>query len=111
MAPNWRSIAAASSSKLSSLKESLGQYDYHTLLEGRRTLIPGEPGYAEGVGMKQGWRDWAGEKMRRRNTQNVEPGSEQIVMFPGWSTRRYHDLEEGQSMEDGMSWILPHLDA
>ena len=59
----------------------------------RRATRPGEAGYMEGVQNKQSWKDWAGEKIKRRNS-SMSNAVERISMFPGWAVRRYHNKEK-----------------
>lgn len=41
---------------------------------------------------KVSWREWAGGKIRGRNT-NSSDGVEKVSLFPGWASRSYHNAE------------------
>lgn len=93
MTPGWRSVAGGLSSRLSSFKEAVSQKDIKALIEGRPSLRPEDAasGSLEGLSARQKLSQWAGEKIRRKNSM-VE-GYERISLFPGWAARRYHDPE------------------
>jgi hypothetical protein len=45
----------------------------------------------------QGWKEWAGQKIRLRQNEEETSSSERITLFPGWATRRY-DTVAGNGM-------------
>lgn len=38
---------------------------------------------------RQGWRAWAGSKIRSRGGGPSDPGIESLSLFPGWAARKY----------------------
>ncbi len=100
MLPGWRN-ALPSSSRLASFKGFVNKSDYRTLFEGRKALQPNDPGYAESSSTKQSWREWAGDKLRRRGSYNSNVTSvEKLSLFPGWATRKY-DTEKTEGTGSG----------
>lgn len=96
-----RRNAIPSSSRLASFKDFVNRSDYRTLFDGRKVLQPGDPGYVEGNSSKQSWREWAGDKLRRKGSLNSTATSvEKLSLFPGWATRKY-DMDRKQGSEGG----------
>jgi hypothetical protein len=90
-----RSLEVASKST-ASLRVHLAQRDIR--IPSRRELQPGDRGYVDGnPSQKQSWSQWVGEKVAARRTQSYDSmgaGVEEIVLFPGWATRRYQKAGE-----------------
>ncbi|KAA1468924.1 hypothetical protein DENSPDRAFT_834421 [Dentipellis sp. KUC8613] len=82
----WKTLASASSSRLSTLKDYIAQRD---LKPQRKELRPGDAGYTAGETKKQSWAQWAGQKIAKR-MEDAGGSSEKVVLFPGWASRRYH---------------------
>ena len=80
-----RSLAVAAKSTIS-LKERLAQTDVWI----RRELQPADPRYIDGS-QKQSWTQWMSEKVaaRRHTYGSGSAGVDEIMLFPGWATRRY----------------------
>lgn len=97
MAPSWRSITSASS-RVSSLKDYVGQRDYKSFFD-RKEIRPGDGMNAAQGSTKQTWSQWAGEKIRRRNGSGSD--LEQVILFPGWSTRRFHNGHGSRDEAEG----------
>lgn len=91
MSPAWRP-ALANSSRFSSFKNLIPQQrkDAFKVFFDKRQQTPGED--------KQSWKDWAGDKIKRRNS-SMSNAVERISLFPGWASRRYHS--EGQEGKEG----------
>jgi hypothetical protein len=79
-----------------SLRGHLAQRDIK--VPARRELQPGDRGYVDGnPGQKQSWSQWVGEKVAARRGQSYDSmsaGVDEIVLFPGWATRRYQKAGE-----------------
>lgn len=78
--PSWRSLASAASR---SIKSYVSQRDLKRSFPASRDID------AEGVGQRQTWGQWAGKKLRQ--VQGEVAGTEQMLLFPGWATRRFHE--------------------
>lgn len=90
---SWRSLAAsAASSRFASIKGYLAQQDFKNSLSStvQHQLDPGDGSGTNGI--KQSWREWAGQKISRGN-DNL--GTEKIALFPGWATRRPRSAADG----------------
>ncbi|KAJ8503063.1 hypothetical protein ONZ45_g11184 [Pleurotus djamor] len=88
----WRSLVSDSSrrgiSSLRNFKDYISQRDFK---EQFNTVRAG-PGGRQG----QGWREWAGEKIKYGRSQNntpPPPPSERVALFPGWAVRRHQEFE------------------
>jgi hypothetical protein len=90
-----RSFEVASKSKMS-IRGHLAQRDIR--IPTRRELQPGDRGYVDGnPSQKQSWTQWVGEKVAVRRGQSYDSmgaGVDEIVLFPGWATRRYQKAGE-----------------
>ncbi|KAI0316763.1 hypothetical protein OF83DRAFT_1059817 [Amylostereum chailletii] len=91
--PYWKAIASSSSSRLSTLKDSIAQRDLKGV---RRELQPGEHGYIEGTSKKQSWSQWAaaaGQKIAKKvagEEASASASTEKVLLFPGWASRRFY---------------------
>ncbi|KAF9525117.1 hypothetical protein CPB83DRAFT_885775 [Crepidotus variabilis] len=91
---SWRYLSSAGS-RLSSFKGYISGREPGGMPRSPR----GTPG---AVGEeRQGWRAWAGQKIRGRGRNGNDPAKEEFInLFPGWAARRYvlapeHHLPEG----------------
>lgn len=94
------SVASGSSSRLATLKGLVPptQRDVMRSFFDRRVSAEGMNGNVEE--RKQSWREWAGDKIRKRATgSGSKDAVERISLFPGWASRRYHD--ESKMKQEG----------
>ncbi|CCM02585.1 uncharacterized protein FIBRA_04688 [Fibroporia radiculosa] len=79
--PSWKFLANAASR---SIKNYVSQRDYK-----RPSPITREVSL-DGSSRRKTWGQWAGQKLRQ---VQGEPGAsvENVLFFPGWATRRFHD--------------------
>lgn len=97
-------VASGSSSRLATLKSLVppAQRDAVRAFFDRRVTAEGTSGIAEE--RKQSWKEWAGDKIRKRGTgSGSKDAVERISLFPGWAHRRYHG--EKSKMQGGEWWI------
>ena len=93
--PYWKSLASASSSRLSSFKDYLAQRDRTPRaalnLGGLRAAEP-----PDAAARRQTWKQWAGQKIARGGAAEDAAGAsaEKVILFPGWAARRYHALPQ-----------------
>ena len=87
---------ASAGSRISSLKDYVTSRDGGSGWRSPRATTPGEE--------RQGWRAWAGQKIRvrRGGGYDANNGNAELVnVFPGWAARRYaaEITAEGASVE------------
>lgn len=87
--PSWRSLASAASR---SIKGYVSQRDF------RKPLPTSRDANVVGSSRGQTWGQWAGQKLRQ--VQGESLGADQLLLFPGWATRRFHTPPQDPASDD-----------
>ncbi|KZT09836.1 uncharacterized protein LAESUDRAFT_796156 [Laetiporus sulphureus 93-53] len=96
MPSSWRSLASAASRQI---KTYVSQKEFRRASPSSRGIIGDE-----GSSRKQSWTQWAGQKLRQVQGENT--GVEQVLLFPGWAARRFHEPSNSVMEVDRICWIL-----
>ncbi|KAH9933390.1 uncharacterized protein B0H18DRAFT_1083048 [Fomitopsis serialis] len=80
--PSFRSLASAASRSIKG---------YVVSRESKRPALVVQGTGGEN-GTRQSWSQWAGQKLKQ--VQGGASGTESLVLFPGWATRRFHEAPE-----------------
>lgn len=90
--PSWRSLASAASR---SIKGYVSQRDF------RKPLPTSRDANVAGSSRGQTWGQWAGQKLRQ--VQGESLGADQLLLFPGWATRRFHTPPQDPASDGTLS--------
>lgn len=89
MGPFWRSTLGSASSRITALKDYV-----HQDPSIRAALGRGKDRLTEDMRNVQSWKQWAGDRIRRRTDPSKPSSKEKILMFPGWATREFLESSE-----------------
>lgn len=103
MASSWKSLSSSASSRFSSFKGYIAQQDLKRSIPGALQRQFSQTPESE---QRQGWREWAGQKIAARRNVGPNVGEERIALFPGWAARRYPSTASKGKYPEG---IRTHL--